>query len=86
MKSKKLILGLAMVITMGLGVTAYATNTESITSTNYTHQRVGLGIITGVIGYDYIEAVLNNKLGMTDAEISAGFDSGKTMYDLATEK
>ncbi len=86
MKSKKLILGLTMVITMELGVTAYAANTETTTSTNSTHHRVGLARVTGVRGYDYVEAVLKNKLGMTDAEITAGFNAGKTMYDLAKEK
>lgn len=37
-------------------------------------------------GYDYVEVVLKNKLNMTDAEITTGFNSGKTMYDLAKEK
>jgi hypothetical protein len=85
MKSKKLILTLAMTIAMGLGVTAYAAGTET-TTTASTHQRVGLSKITGVRGYDYIESVLKNKLGMTDDEIEAGFNSGKTMYDMAKEK
>lgn len=86
MISKKLILGLTIAITMGLGVTAYAANVETAASTNYTHQGVGLGRITGIRGYDYIKAVLKDKLGMTDEEITAGFNSGKTMYDLAKEK
>lgn len=86
MISKKLILGLTIAITMGLGVTAYAANVETATSSNYTHQGVGLGRITGIRGYDYIKAVLKDKLGMTDEEITAGFNSGKTMYDLAKEK
>lgn len=86
MISKKLILGLTIAISIGLGVTAYAANVETATSTNYTHQGVGLGRITGIRGYDYVEAVLKDKLGMTDEEITAGFNSGKTMYDLAKEK
>lgn len=86
MISKKLILGLTIAISMGLGVTAYAANVETTTSTNYTHQGVGLGRITGIRGYDYVEAVLKDKLGMADEEITAGFNSGKTMYDLAKEK
>lgn len=86
MKSKKLILGLAITLTMGLGVTAYAANTEAETSTNYTHQRAGLGRVTNMRGYDYVESILKNTLGMTDAEIADGFNSGKTMYDLAKEK
>ena len=86
MKSRKLILGLAMAITIGLGVTAYAANTDTTTSAGHSHQRVGLARVTGVKGSDYVEAVLKNKLGMTDTEITAGFNSGKTMYDLAKEK
>ena len=43
-------------------------------------------MITGMRGYDYIESVLNNKLGMTDDEITDGLNSGKTIYDLAKEK
>jgi len=83
MKSKKLILGLTMAITMGLGITAYASTTES---TIGTHQRSGLAMVTGVRGYDYVESVLKDNLGMTDAEIKAGLNSGKTMYTLAEEK
>lgn len=97
MKSKKLILALTMTITMGLGITAYAatesantqttTVTTANTSTNGFHMAgAGLGRATGMRGYDYVEAVLKDKLGMTDEEITAGFNSGKTMYDLAKEK
>ncbi|MFW2488109.1 hypothetical protein ACN077_05955 [Clostridium chromiireducens] len=89
MKSKKLILGLTLAITMGLGATAYAASTEITTtssSSTATHQRAGLGRITGMRGYDYIESILINNLGMTDAEITAGLNSGKTMYTLAEEK
>ena len=82
MKSKKLIIALTMTITMGLGVTAYA----STESTNATHPKAGLGMVTGMRGYDYVESVLKNKLGMTDEEITAGLNSGKTMYTLAEEK
>lgn len=83
MKAKKLIIALTMTLTMGLGITAYASTTESTTGT---HQRAGLGMITGVRGYDYVESVLKDNLGMTDEEITAGLNSGKTMYTLAEEK
>ena len=43
-------------------------------------------MVTGMRGYDYVESVLKDKLGMTDEEITAGLNSGKTMYDLAEEK
>ncbi|HEY5525288.1 MAG TPA: hypothetical protein VIK26_08140 [Clostridium sp.] len=86
MKAKKLILALAMTVVLGLGVTAYA----STESTNATHQRsgarAGLGMVTGGKGYDYVESVLKDNLGMTDEEITAGINSGKTMYALAEEK
>ena len=84
MKSKKLILALTMVITMGLGVTAYAaTITQPTTGT---HQRAGMMMVTGMRGSDYVTSVLKNNLGMTDEEITAGLNSGKTMYALAEEK
>jgi len=83
MKAKKLIIALTMTLTMGLGITAYASTTEA---TIGTHQRAGLGMITGVRGYDYVESVLKDNLGMTDEEITRGLNSGKTMYTLAEEK
>ena len=43
-------------------------------------------MVTGMRGYDYVESILKDNLGMTDAEITAGLNSGKTMYALAEEK
>lgn len=71
MKSKKLILGLAITLTMGLGVTAYAATAETATATNHTHQRVGLSRVTNMRGYDYVESVLKDTLGMTEDEFKA---------------
>lgn len=82
MKAKKIILALTITVVMGLGITAYA----STESTNATHQRAGIGMVTGVRGYDYVESELKDNLGMTDEEITAGLNSGKTMYALAEEK
>jgi hypothetical protein len=85
MRKKKLIIALIMAIAVSIGTTTYAsTGSTQIPNSNY--QRVGLGRITGTRGYDYIESILKNKLGMTDKEISEGLNSGKTMYDLAKEK
>lgn len=81
MKSKKLIIALTMTIAMSLCITAYA-STDSAT----TNQRARLEKVTGMRGYDYVESVLKDKLGMTDDEITDWLDSGKTMYDLAQEK
>ena len=84
MKAKKLIIALTLTLTMGLGVTAYA---ATITQpTTVTHQRAGMMMVTGMIGYDHVESVLKDKLGMTDEEITTGLNSGKTMYALAEEK
>ena len=83
MKSKKLIIALTMALTMGLGITAYASTTQSTTGA---HQRAGMIMVTGMRGYDYVESVLKDKLGMTDEEITTGLNSGKTMYALAEEK
>ena len=84
MKTKKLILALTMAITMGLGVTAYAQG--STQPTTGTHRRAGMMMVTGMRGSDYVTSVLKNNLGMTDEEITAGLNSGKTMYALAEEK
>ena len=83
MKAKKLIIASTMILTMGLGITAYASTTQLTTGT---HQRAGMMMVTGMRGYDYVESVLKDKLGMTDEEITTGLNSGKTMYALAEEK
>ena len=82
MKKKNLIIALTMTMALGIGVTAYA----STGTVNGTCQGAGLGRVTAMRGYDYVEAVLKSKLGLTDKEITDGFNSGKTMYDLAKEK
>lgn len=83
MKIKKLLLALGVVAVLGVGVSAYA---ETKTNTNTTNHGMGLGRITSMRGYDYVSAVLKNKLGMTDKEITDGLNSGKTMYDLAKDR
>jgi hypothetical protein len=88
MKNKNLIIALTMTIAVGIGATAYA-STESTNGTNginSTYQRAGLGRATGTRGYDYVESILKNNLGMTDKEITDGLNSGKTIYGLAKEK
>jgi hypothetical protein len=82
MKKKNLIIALTMTMALGIGATAYA----STGTVNGTCQGAGLGRVTATRGYDYVEAILKNKLGLTDKEITDGFNSGKTMYDLAKEK
>lgn len=85
MKNKNLIIALTMTIAVGIGATAYA-STGSTNGTNSTHQRIGFARVTGTRGYDYVQSILKNNLGMTDKEITDGLNSGKTMYDLAKEK
>jgi len=88
MKNKNLIIALTMTIAVGIGATAYAStgSTNSTNVTNSTYQRVGLSRVTGMRGYDYVQSILKNNLGMTDKEITDGLNSGKSMYDLAKEK
>lgn len=91
MKNKNLIMALTMTIAVGIGATAYASTgstnvTNETNSTISTRQRVGLARVAGVRGYDYVQSILKNNLGMTDKEITDGLNSGKTMYDLAKEK
>ncbi|AKN31562.1 hypothetical protein Ccar_12095 [Clostridium carboxidivorans P7] len=90
MKKKNLIIALTMTLAVGIGATAYASASTGSTSgtngNNTTHQRVGFARVTGTSGYDYVQSILKNNLGMTDKEITDGLNSGKTMYDLAKEK
>lgn len=81
MKGKKLLAALALTLAVGVSATVYAEAT-----TNSTNQRLGLGRITSMRGYDYASSVLKNKLGMTDKEITDGLNSGKTIYGLAKDK
>ena len=87
MKSKKIIIALALTLLVGTGGTAFAAEAITNTKNNMaSHQALGMNKITGVRGYDYATSVLKNKLGLTDKEITDGLTSGKTVYALATEK
>jgi ribosomal protein S20 len=81
---KKIIIVLALVLTLviGIGATAYAATNGSQTAP----QRLGLGRITSMRGYDSMISVLKNKLGLTDTDINNARSSGKTLYELAEEK
>lgn len=83
MKKRNIITALALTMVIGIGATAYAASNDSTAASG---QRLGLGRITSMRGYDYITNVLKNKLGLTDAEITNAKNSGKTPYELATEK
>jgi ribosomal protein S20 len=82
MKKRSIIATLVLTITIGLGATVYAASNDSAAS----GQRLGLGRITSMRGYDYITNILKNKLGLTDKDITDARNSGKTLYDLAEEK
>lgn len=83
MKKRKIITALTLTMAIGIGATAYAASTNT---TSAPVQRLGLGRITSMRGYDYITNILKSKLGLSDTDISNGLNSGKTLYDLAAEK
>lgn len=83
MKKRKIITVLTLTMVIGMGATAYAASNSPV---SVPAQRLGLGRITSIRGYDYISNILKDKLGLSDAEISNGVNSGKTLYDLAAEK
>lgn len=90
MKKKGLITSLALTLTIGLGVTAYAatastTNSNSATPSSTNQQRLGLGRLTNMRGYDMMFAALK-KLGIKDEEISKGAAAGQTPYEIAASK
>jgi hypothetical protein len=84
MKMKNIISALALTMAIGTGATVYAS--ADSTDLEAPEQRLGLGRITSMRGYDYICNILNSKLGLSDTEIRDAIDSGKTPYDLAEEK
>lgn len=88
MKKRNLIIGLVLTLAIGGGVTAYATTTNNTTTTSITNRACGTGMrfATGQKGYESVEAVLKNKLAMTDSEITEARNSGKTMFEIAKEK
>lgn len=83
MKKKKIITALVITMAIGMGATTYAASSD--TSTVQT-QRLGLGRITSMRGYDYIVNILKSKLGLSDTDITKAVNSGETLYNLALEK
>lgn len=84
MKKKRIITALTLTMVIGIGATAYAASDNSGNAP--LTQRLGLGRIISMRGYDFISNILKNKLGLTDIEISDSVNSGKTLYDIAVEK
>lgn len=85
MKKRSIVSALVLTIAIGMGTTAFAATTENANLETVT-QRLGLGRITSMRGFDYITNILKDKLGMSEAEITDGMNSGKTGYDLVVEK
>lgn len=85
MKKSRFISAIALAAVIGIGVTAYAASTDPSRSI-MPGQRLGLGRITSMRGYDYISSILKDKLGLSDSDITSALNSGKTLHDLALEK
>jgi hypothetical protein len=85
MKKRTIISALALTMAIGMGATAYAAASDN-TNAIMPGQRLGLGRITSMRGYDYITNILKDKLGLSDADITKAANSGKTPYELAAEK
>lgn len=85
MLKRNAITAAVVAIALGIGATAYASAGETKQS-NTTRQRLGLGRITSMRGYDYSTNVLKNKLGLSDKDITDALNSGKSPYEVALEK
>ncbi len=88
MKIKNIILALSIVSVIGVGSTAYAATTNSISENNLTNQTcsgTGLGRVTNLRGNDILTNLLNSK-GVSQEEISSALSSGKTLHDILNEK
>ncbi|MFL0268754.1 hypothetical protein [Candidatus Clostridium radicumherbarum] len=86
MKKRNIISALVLTLAIGMGATAYAASTDNTINAVSSNQRLGLGRITSMRGYDYIRNILKNKLGLSDTDITNAINSGKTPYELAAEK
>lgn len=85
MKKRSIVSALALTLAIGMGATAYAASADN-TAAGTPGQRIGLGRITAMRGYDYITNIIKNKLGLSDEDITNAMNSGKTPYDIAAEK
>jgi len=86
MKNKKIAIALTLTLALSATGVVFAAETSTTTPTTAVHQFLGMARATGLRGYDYVTSVLKTKLGFTDTQITAGLDSGKTVYELAKEK
>jgi hypothetical protein len=85
MKKRNIISVIAITIAIGMGATAYAASADNSQPVPQ-GQRLGLGRITSMRGYDYIKNVLKSKLGLSEETITNEINEGKTPYEIATEK
>lgn len=85
MKKKSIISVMAIAIAIITGATAYAASTNGTASAPL-RERLGLGRITSMRGYDFVTSILKDKLGLTDADLTEAQEEGKTLYQLAVEK
>lgn len=91
MKKRNIIAALTLTLALGVGATAYAStaapqNTTTTNTTTSSFRRMGFGRMLGSNGYDMMTSILKNKLGMTDAQVEEALKSGKTMWEIASEK
>jgi hypothetical protein len=85
MKKRTIISALALTMAIGVGATAYAATADSA-APGAPGQRLGLGRIISMRGYEHMTSILKDKLGLSDADITNALNSGKTPYNLAAEK
>lgn len=91
MKNKKIVLTLALTFAIGIGATAYAAGTSPAPNRNNVCQSQGMGMgygagrISNFRGYDILSTLLKNK-GVSDEDINAALDSGKSLHDLLNDK
>ncbi|MGO5076042.1 hypothetical protein ACTQ4K_19345 [Clostridium sporogenes] len=97
MKKRNLMIALSIALSIGMGATAYAANSDTTTNGNnitiastQANNRSGKGLnlrcITGKRGYEFGTSILKDKLKLTDKDIETALKSGKSMHDLAIEK
>jgi len=81
---KKKIIMSTLALTMVIGATAHTAFADTATL-DAPNQRLGLGRITSMRGYDYVTNILKDKAGLSDEDITNALNSGEALCGIAAE-
>ena len=87
MKKSKIAAAVVLTLALSLGATAYAASNSNLApETNNACQGTGFGRVTGQRGWEFMTNLLKGQYKVSDEEITNARNSGKTMFDVASDK